>query len=368
MRFYFLRHGQSKNNASYLDDSKIFKGRVPDPSMTDLGWEQVRVAGKYLRRHNESGKTRAEDRIVKVFVSPMTRALQTAQVLHEELGVPVECVANLHEQGGLFLGERNQVADFLSPPDGKSDKPSPADASAPIVRGATRSQLQRTFPFATFPAEITEQGWWRGGFETFNQAVMRARLVARWMWSLVESNETGACVFVTHGIFQDLLVKLLLGLSLSPPSSTHLNGSLPPPFPSSCLPQPFPESGDPRASHLLCSNVGLSLLDLKVIPRPSTDDDGFAVASMPSSLPRCDSMAISEGKESTSSSSHTSEREACASPITESGEGEGGGMSPVLVKQQEMIRAVGVLLWNSTEYLPPELKTGHCLEPFRIKV
>lgn len=37
MRIYFIRHGQSGNNASQQDDSVLFSARVADPHLTDTG-------------------------------------------------------------------------------------------------------------------------------------------------------------------------------------------------------------------------------------------------------------------------------------------------------------------------------------------
>ena len=93
MRVHLVRHGQSTWNR----EGRL-QGQTLEPPLTDLGREQAADAAQRLAG-TLAGVPR--ERILLV-ASDQVRAAQTAQVLADALGLPVETDVRLREQG---LGE-----------------------------------------------------------------------------------------------------------------------------------------------------------------------------------------------------------------------------------------------------------------------
>lgn len=84
MPIYFVRHGQSQFNAAFErggGDPMIF-----DAPLTDLGRQQAVAARQAFK---DLG-------IVRVMTSPLTRAIQTAQLIFQE-SAPIDVVHGHHE-------------------------------------------------------------------------------------------------------------------------------------------------------------------------------------------------------------------------------------------------------------------------------
>ena len=84
MELYLIRHGQSTNNRG---DS-----RVSDPPLTELGEEQARLVGQFIK----------DEGINRLYCSPMIRALHTAALINERLGLVPHVFVGLHEMGGIY--------------------------------------------------------------------------------------------------------------------------------------------------------------------------------------------------------------------------------------------------------------------------
>ena len=82
-----IRHGQSLGNA----ERRFTRG--PDEPLTDQGREEARAAGRLVRVHH---RPRA------LYSSPFARALETARLIGEVVGLDPERVEDLREQ---FFGE-----------------------------------------------------------------------------------------------------------------------------------------------------------------------------------------------------------------------------------------------------------------------
>ena len=82
-----LRHGESEWNLT----GRV-QGQAPGVQLTDRGWEQARQAAAALRGSGAS----------RLLASDLLRAQQTAQVIAQELGLPVTSASELREQA---LGE-----------------------------------------------------------------------------------------------------------------------------------------------------------------------------------------------------------------------------------------------------------------------
>ncbi|MBK9229795.1 MAG: histidine phosphatase family protein [Anaerolineae bacterium] len=198
MELYLIRHAQSTNNA--LPDQTL---RVEDPRLTDVGWQQTRRLADYLaaqrlpateaahlatngsnefNQFNQQGYS-----FTRLLVSPMTRTLQTAQVLADALGLIPEVWADIFEVGGIYLDYGGPIGEVGLP-------------------GRTRTDLQAEFPQAILPDTIGEDGWWWGGRETRPESLLRAGRVMERLAAWAGTDER-ICM-MTHGAFSDRLLKV----------------------------------------------------------------------------------------------------------------------------------------------------------------
>lgn len=195
MHLYIIRHAQSTNNA--LADARE---RVCDPPLTALGHRQAEIVAQHLATGPDldpyAGRDGAGYGLTHLYISPMWRALQTAQPIARALGLRPHVWLNIHEQGGIFLDH--------GPERGVIGYP-----------GKTRSELLAEFPDYDLPPEITEAGWWRQGYEEPPACYVRARGVLAALRRRAGSEERIA--LVTHGAFIDAFLKALFGQALESP-------------------------------------------------------------------------------------------------------------------------------------------------------
>jgi len=84
-----LRHGESEFNVVYKK-TRVDPG-IRDPKLTDLGRQQVREAIGYLKDRN----------IERILTSPYTRAIQTASIVAEAIGVTIEVDPEIGERAAF---------------------------------------------------------------------------------------------------------------------------------------------------------------------------------------------------------------------------------------------------------------------------
>lgn len=192
MELYIIRHGQSTNNA--LADQR---DRVCDPPLTELGKRQAETVAQHLangvwpERLGWGSADEADGQgfgITRLYCSAMWRALQTAQPIGQALGLKPEVWIDLHEKGGIYLDHGE--------PTGRVGYP-----------GKTRSEILAEFPDYVLPADITEHGWWKGGYEDTPACHQRAIRVAEKLRAQAASDERIA--IISHGGFADALLKAL---------------------------------------------------------------------------------------------------------------------------------------------------------------
>lgn len=135
MELYLIRHGQSTNNRGDL--------RVSDPPLTELGEEQARLVGQFIK----------DEGISRLYCSPMIRALHTAALINEHLGLVPYVFVGLHEMGGIYEDRE----------DGRAQLP-----------GLNRAGMMAVCPNVVLPDEVTDEGWWFHEWETFEDVAQLA--------------------------------------------------------------------------------------------------------------------------------------------------------------------------------------------------
>ena len=114
MQLYFIRHGQSVNNAGW---GKPGDKENPDPFLTDIGIEQAQRVAEHLGRNQEitqpdtwNAQNEHGYGITHVYASLMERAALTAVYTANGLGIPFEGVGYPRERWHLWArrGDKTQ--------------------------------------------------------------------------------------------------------------------------------------------------------------------------------------------------------------------------------------------------------------------
>jgi 2,3-bisphosphoglycerate-dependent phosphoglycerate mutase len=196
MRLYLIRHAQSGNNA-LIDEI----GRSHDPILTPIGVRQAERLAEYLCNQPEMptgafGQERNPDdmpyRFTHLYCSAMHRAAHTATIVGKALHMKPVIWRDIHEVGGIYLDE----------PEGKSKG----------FPGLSRAELLNHFPDVEVSDEISETGWWpvEAGRESWDQAVERAKIIARALHERADANPDDRVALVTHGAFMSLIIQQLV--------------------------------------------------------------------------------------------------------------------------------------------------------------
>jgi len=183
MQFYFIRHGQSENNALWLRTGSE-EGRSDDPGLTDLGRRQTEALARFL--------VTADLGITHLYTSLMIRAVATGAILAEALGLPLVAWEDLHEVGGIYLEDK-------------------ATGERVGRAGANRAYFAAHYPGLILPDSVTEAGWWNRPFEEREQRPARARRF--WTGLKARHGHTDDRVAViSHGGFYNHLLAVLLDM------------------------------------------------------------------------------------------------------------------------------------------------------------
>jgi broad specificity phosphatase PhoE len=197
MELYFIRHGQSTNNAL-----ANIQERTCDPLLTELGQHQAEIVAQHLTngltpelaKNGSVEATHHNQRhgygITKLYCSAMKRALQTAKPIGEALGIAPEVWIDIHEKGGIYLNHGEEKGRVGYP-------------------GLTRSEILAEFPDYQLSEEITENGWWNNGYEDWPTCQGRAIKVAGQLREWANSDGHERIALISHGGFIDALLKAL---------------------------------------------------------------------------------------------------------------------------------------------------------------
>ncbi|MFZ3071346.1 MAG: histidine phosphatase family protein [Anaerolineaceae bacterium] len=203
MQLYFIRHGQSENNAIWLQDAYV-DYRIADPLLTEQGKEQARLLSEFLAvEHADAPEGRLDWQnrrgfgITHMYCSLMERAVQTGAILSERLGIPLVGVPDLHELGGIYLEDEVDGVKTYQ-----------------ILHGRDRGYLNQNYPNLHLFAEISEGGWWRGGREERAIRMERAHRMVEFLKDRHAGTEDRVAV-VTHGAFFSYMFRVLLSLDLN---------------------------------------------------------------------------------------------------------------------------------------------------------
>jgi 2,3-bisphosphoglycerate-dependent phosphoglycerate mutase len=159
MQLYFIRHGQSINNANVNNPEYT---EHSDPFLTEMGIEQAEYLAKVLKEKQTVTNDKAWNiqnqygfGFTHIYTSLMERAAASAAPTVRALGnVPFMVWKEIHEEGGIYAREKEDNLKGLP--------------------GKPRSFFEKNFPELILPEDYDETGWWNRPFETMEERQSRA--------------------------------------------------------------------------------------------------------------------------------------------------------------------------------------------------
>jgi 2,3-bisphosphoglycerate-dependent phosphoglycerate mutase len=210
MQFYFIRHGQSENNALW-DRIGSSLGRSVDPELTEVGRKQVELLAQFLAKQPQISavdeydpQNRMDFGITHLYTSLMVRAVISGTVIAEALGLPLLGWVDIHEAGGIY--ELNEETDERIG-----------------LPGNNRAFFKTHYPLLKIPGSVGEEGWWNRPFEEYEQVHYRARRV---LTELINkhSNMDDKVAIISHGGFYNIFINQLLNCPQPDNAEEHLRG------------------------------------------------------------------------------------------------------------------------------------------------
>ena len=205
MQLYFIRHGQSVNNALW-DTTGASVGRSEDPDLTPLGHQQAQHVAQFMQSKSADVALHARDaqnvtgfRITHLYTSLMIRAVKTASYVSSALDMPLVAWPEIHEEGGIYQENEGELPRGLP--------------------GKNRAYFETHHPNLKLPDGLDEKGWWNRLFETQEYFLPRAQGFLTELLRRHGGTQDRVAV-VSHGAFFVNFMKVLLGMPEKP--GTHL--------------------------------------------------------------------------------------------------------------------------------------------------
>ena len=194
MRFYFIRHGQSINNAIY-DATGRSDGRNEDPELTEVGKQQAYRLGDFIRARdaeasgNEQSVKRDYFGLTCLYTSLTLRSVQTGTAVSEALQIPLIAWPEIFETGGIYLED-------------------PASGELCGLPGKPRSFFQQHYQRLVLPDSLTEAGWWNRPYEAEEEWHPRAKKVLQTLLERHGSTDDRVAI-ISHGGFYMQLMRAI---------------------------------------------------------------------------------------------------------------------------------------------------------------
>lgn len=200
MHLFFIRHGQSSNNALW-DRSQNDEGRAIDPELTEIGVKQAALVGQFIGQHHQNGVPSNHHNffnLTHLYSSLMVRAMDTAQAIAETTGLPPVIWEEIHETGGIWQWNVDKEQREGLP-------------------GYNRADFEKRYPNFVLPDYLDDKGWWNRPFEDMDGYSLRAK---RFVQMLMErhGDTDDRVAIVSHGGFYNWMLRALLDIPIEYPT------------------------------------------------------------------------------------------------------------------------------------------------------
>lgn len=193
MQVFFVRHGQSENNAIWAR-TQTGEGRVPDPLITEIGKRQMGYTAQFLDFCLTPDISREADPScvfdsanVYLYCSLMERSIQSGLIIRERLNISLQANLDIHENGGIYHHD--------------------PETNEPVGEtGKSKSYFEINYPDLKLPEGVPEGGWWDRDYETREQRKKRAE---RALDVIKErhANTSDSIILVSHGGFYNYFLR-----------------------------------------------------------------------------------------------------------------------------------------------------------------
>ncbi len=198
MRLFFIRHGQSENNALWANTQSSLD-RVSDPRLTATGKKQVKAAAAYLIKllNPDNGDSADpsfvfQGKEILLYCSLMERAIESGLIIANKLSLPLRGHLDIHENGGLYLED-------------------PLTAERMGEAGRLPDDFKNKFPDLILPDGINPAGWWSRPFEERETRRERSKKVVNDLINRFGNSAT-TVIFVSHVGFYNYFLRAILEL------------------------------------------------------------------------------------------------------------------------------------------------------------
>jgi len=209
MQLYFIRHGQSTNNALPDDfEDNGSNNRSEDPDLTPIGMRQAQLTAEalavrnttLLTPHTPYGDVDFQNRqafdLTHLYCGLMVRAVHTGSIIADRLGLPLVANVDMHECGGIYLQRDVNNSKVIE-----------------IRHGKGRSWFAKNYPHLQVVSPIAEEGWWPGGKEDYPPRMERAFRVIEFLKNR-HAGTNDRVGIITHGSFFAILFRAFFKLDL----------------------------------------------------------------------------------------------------------------------------------------------------------
>lgn len=197
LQLYFIRHGQSENNAIMheMGREEYLVKRQPDPDLTPTGEEQAKKVAEFINRPMSSEGFDPQNRegigLTHLYCSLMIRAIKTGRAIAEKTGLDLVALPEVHETGGMFTAE---IVD-----------------GEPVLTGLSgpgKSFFASEFPELVLPEDLSEEGWWAREKEPREEYRQRAQYVIDQLVERHGGKDHRVGIVMHGGIFARILTAL----------------------------------------------------------------------------------------------------------------------------------------------------------------
>jgi len=166
LQLYFIRHGQSTNNALWTNSGgeSYLADRQTDADLTEIGQHQAEFVAKHLAQaYHLTGfdpQNRQGFGLTHLYCSLMIRAIKTGQAIAQQTGLPLVAMPEVHETGGVYeMSVVDEEMRFVG------------------LAGHGRSFFESEYPELILPEDLPEEGWWNRDKEPRENYLDRAQSI-----------------------------------------------------------------------------------------------------------------------------------------------------------------------------------------------